>query len=104
MPLSLPQTITYWLSTGSNGTGGKTWAVGKVVTGRIASVGEEFFTDEGKKIWGNQAVYATVLIPEGSYIVEGDHESVAAPIATARQVIKTSTNPTMSTMNKMLLQ
>ena len=104
MPLSVPQKITYWLPTGSSGTGGKTWAAGKVISGRIASVSEEFFTDEGKKVWGGLAVYANISIPACSYIVEGEYLGIAAPVSEARQVIKTSTNPTMSSMNKMLLQ
>ena len=104
MPLKFLQKITYWLPLGSNGTGGKTWQSGKVISGRVSSVDEEFFTEEGKKVWGNQAVYAFLSIPAGAYIVVGEYLGDVAPTSDARQVIKSSTNPTMTKVNRMLLQ
>ena len=104
MPLKFLQKITYWLPLGSNGTGGKTWQAGKVISGRISSVSEEFFTDEGKKTWGNLAVYAFTSIPTGAYIVEGNFLGSAEPTSEARHVIKSSSNKTMSKANRMLLQ
>jgi|14_taG_2_1085336.scaffolds.fasta_scaffold02459_8 hypothetical protein len=102
--IKLPQTITYWLSTGTNGTGGKTWAAGVQIAARISQVHEEFFDNEGKKIWVRQAVYANTSVPVGSYIVEDTKSGVSAPTADARQVIGLSSNSTMTSLNRMMLR
>ena len=103
MPTDLPTKITYWLPTGNNGTGGKTWATPVTINGRIAEVAEEFFEDEGKKVWANKAVYALTRIPTGGYIIEGIY-SDASPVAGAQKVCKVSSNPTFTNYNRMLLQ
>lgn len=104
MITNLPQTITYWLPLGNNGTGGKTWSSGVAVKARIAEIVEEFFEDEGKKSWTNKAVYSKTKVPEGGYIIEGDYSGQASPVSGSQKVKKVSSNTTMTDLNRMLLQ
>ena len=103
MPTDLVQKVTYWLPTGNNGTGGKTWSAPVTINGRISEVAEEFFEDEGKKVWANKAVYAKTRVPTGGYIIEGTYTS-ASPVSGAQTVMRVSSNPTFTDYNRMLLQ
>ena len=104
MPTDLPTDITYWLPATNNGTGGKTWSAGVKIKGRISEVAEEFFEDEGKKVWANKAVYALTRVPAGGYIIEGNYAGQASPVSGAQKVMRVSSNPTFTKYNRMLLQ
>lgn len=100
----LPQEVTFWLPLTNNGTGGKTWAAGVKTDARIAPNSDIVFTAEGKEIRANKAVYTRIDLPEGAYVIEGDNALVAAPVSGAQQVIKASSNSTMTDMFRALLQ
>lgn len=99
-----PQEVTFWLPLTNNGTGGKTWVAGVKIPARIAETSEIVFTEEGKEITANKVVYSRTNLPEGAYVIEGDFALAVAPVDGAQQVIKASSNPTMSDMFKALLQ
>ena len=100
----LSQEVTYWLSTANNGTGGKTWAAPVKVGARIAPSNDVVFTQEGKELIANKAVYTSVSLPLGAYVVEGDSIGNATPVSAAEHVIKSTSNPTMTDMFRALLQ
>ena len=102
MSFDLPQKITFWAPTANNGTGGKTFASGIVVDARIAEVNETFFTPEGKTRQANKAVYARTAVPLGAYLIEGEHDG-AARVEGSQLVIKSSSNVSITDMNRMLL-
>jgi len=99
----LPETITYWLVTGNNGTGGLTWAAGVAIPARVARVSRGVVDREGKTTIFSDAVYAETDIPIGAYIFLGDEDGVAEPVEGARRVIDSVTNPTMSTLSRMVI-
>jgi len=104
MSVKLPQKITYWLPTGDNGTGGKTWASGVVVPARITVIAaEQVFDSEGKAVMANKVVYANIPLPIGAYLVEGENKNIAAPTSGSQMVVMLSSNPTMTSLSRMLL-
>jgi len=100
----LDQEVTFWIPLANNGTGGKTWVAGVKADARIAPTSDIVFTAEGKEIRANKAVYTRVDLPEGAYVIEGDNALVAEPVDGAQQVIKGSSNSTMTDMFRALLQ
>lgn len=100
----LSQEITFWLPLANNGTGGKTWVAPVKVDARIAPNNDVVFTAEGKEITANKAVYTRTELPFGAYVVEGDSIGNASPVSAAQQVIKATSNPTMTDMFRALLQ
>lgn len=99
-----PQEVTFWLPLTNNGTGGKTWTAGVKIAARIAPASDVVFAAEGKEIRANKAVYTRTNLPEGAYVIEGDNALVAAPVNGSQQVIKATSNPTMTDMYRALLQ
>ena len=100
----LPQEVTFWIPITNDGMGGKTWTAPVKVAAKIAPTSEVVFSEEGKEIIANKAVYTRTSIPEGAYVVQGDSIGNAEPVAAAKQVIKASSNPTMTDMFKALTQ
>lgn len=102
---NLSQEVTFWIPLTNNGTGGKTWESGVKTDARIAPTSDIVFTAEGKEIRANKAVYTRVDLPEGAYVIEGDFKGTSSPEEPgAQQVIKASSNSTMSDMFRALLQ
>lgn len=101
---NLSQEVTFWIPITNNGTGGKTWESGVKTDARIAPTSDIVFTAEGKEITANKAVYTRVDLPEGAYVIEGDFALTTEPVDGAQQVIKASSNSTMSDMFRALLQ
>lgn len=101
---ALTQEATYWLPLTNNGTGGKTWVAGVKVDARIAPNNDVVFDAEGKEHTANKAVYTRVNLPLGAYVIEGNNALVAAPVSGSQQVIKSTSNPTMTDMFRALLQ
>lgn len=99
----LPEIITYWLPTGNNGTGGKTWSAGVATPARVARVSRGATDQQGKTVTFNDAVYAETEIPVGAYIFLGDGDGVPEPVEGSRRVIDATSNPTMSTLSRMLI-
>ncbi len=102
---ALSQEVTFWIPKDNNGTGGKTWELGVKTDARIAPNSDIVFTAEGKEITANKAVYTRVDLPEGAYVIEGDFAGSSTPEEPgSQQVIKASSNSTMSDMFRALLQ
>ncbi len=99
----LPDSITFWLPLTNNGTGGKTWSSGVVIDARVASVNEQVFTDKGKVLMAGKAVYTRFNVPVGGYIIEAKHKDASEPVSGSQLVIKSSSNPSITDMNRMLL-
>lgn len=100
----LTQEVTFWIPATNNGMGGKTWSAPVKVNARIAPTSDVVFTSEGKEITANKAVYTRTDLPEGAYVIEGDSIGNAAPVDGAQQVIKATSNSTMTDMFRALLQ
>lgn len=100
----LPQEVTFWIPITNDGMGGKTWELGVKTAARIAPTSDIVFTEEGKEITANKAVYTRVDVPELAYVIEGDFAGSSEPVDGAQQVIKASSNSTMTDMFRALLQ
>ena len=98
----LPQKVTYWIASGVNTTGGKTWNAPISTAARIANISKLIFTPQGKQQHATRAIYTRDDIPLGAYVVEGEITD-AAPTSEAQQVIFATNNATMSDMNKALV-
>lgn len=100
---NLPDTITYWLPTANNGTGGKTWSSGAAIPARVAHTAGTVTTREGKTVSYTDVAYAETEVPTGAYVAFSDESGASEPIDGARQVIDSTSNPTMATLSRMVL-
>lgn len=101
---NLSQEVTFWIPASNDGMGGKTWTSPVKVEARIAPSNDVVFTAEGKELTANKAVYTRTDLPFGAYVIEGDSTGNANPVSAAQQVIRSTSNTTMTDMFRALLQ
>jgi len=101
--LRLPERATYWIKTGEDGLGGKTWDAGITVDARKASVIKEVIMPDGKIELTNSAFYTRVFIPPEAYVVLGDFNGDAEPSSGAKRVLKAVETPSMNTTRMALV-
>lgn len=101
--LKLDDEMTFWVPTGNNGTGGKTWTVGAKTDAKLADTNEIVNEPNGKQIKASKTVFSKVDTPVGSYVIEGDQSGFVEPTDDAQQVIKFIKNPLTELRNALLL-
>jgi hypothetical protein len=99
----LPQTVTYWLQSATDGNGDASYSAGVAVKARWKTM-DGIFTDEnGDDHKITNVVYSETLIPKRSMVALEDLDGQATPSDNSREVLNVIDNPSMNTLNKMVL-
>ena len=99
---NLPQTVTIWKPTTSDGFGGHSWAAPVTVPARWADVENDVTNAQGDIIRTSHAVYTEALIEVDDYVLLG--ASVAAsPPQGALRIVRAKGNPSYLSLRVALI-